>query len=123
MAPTPPQQQKQPIDSDAVARAEKERADKLALKVKELEGQLAKRPDAPQKPPLPAEIVPGTHTYRLTQPQYREGKYYQAGEHITVTDEAPGKTWVEVKEKAAIELVDVVAPEGEKTQRAADQQV
>lgn len=48
------------------------------------------------------QVVKGTKTYRLTEPHYRLGRVYQAGELITVTDEVPGRTWVPLEaEKAA----------------------
>lgn len=55
-------------------------------------------------------VVKGTVTYRLTQPHYRQGRYYQPGELITVTDEKPGKTWVRVEAKAVVEHVEVKQP-------------
>ena len=48
----------------------------------------------PSAPP-PAPRLPKTSgTFRLTEPHYRAGKYYQAGELITVVDEEPGASWV-----------------------------
>lgn len=43
----------------------------------------------------------GTKTYRLTQPHYRLGRYYEAGETITVIDEKPSASWVLVEDVAA----------------------
>lgn len=52
----------------------------------------------------------GTHSYRSSQPHYRQGRLYQPGEIITVTDERPSKHWVKVVAKVKTEFVDVVEP-------------
>lgn len=50
---------------------------------------------AKAKPPLPPEYV-GTKTYVLTEKYYNnaEGRMYEPGEKVTVTDTVPGRTWV-----------------------------
>jgi hypothetical protein len=52
---------------------------------------------APRRP----KIIKGKRTYVLTQPHYRNGRLYAAGEKITVVDEAPGRTWVPIEEHEA----------------------
>ena len=47
-------------------------------------------------------VVPGTVRYRLTKPIFRGGVYIEAGEIITVTDEAPGRTWVPLEASAPV---------------------
>lgn len=111
----PPQTQQ--TNSDAVARAATERADKLEREVAALKAKLEEKLAAKASPS--GAIVPGTKSYRLTEPHYRRGRYFQPGEVITVTDEQPGKSWVPVVEKAATQMVEA-APE---PMRAADQQV
>lgn len=63
-------------------------------------------------------VVPGTKSYRLTKPHYRQGRYYQPGEIITVTDEKPGKSWVPVEAGA---VAATPSPEKSPAGRAADQ--
>lgn len=41
----------------------------------------------------------GTKTYRLTEFFYSQGRLYEAGELITVTDKVPGRTWELVEEE------------------------
>ena len=111
--------QPQHTNPDAVARAATERADKLAAEIVALKKQLEER--APSRPGSSVGIVAGQKTYRLTLPHYRRGRYYPAGESITVTDEKPSKSWVEMKAAASVEMVDVAATE--KPNRPSDQQV
>lgn len=84
------------------ARAEKAEAELAALKA-----QVAA---AATPPPKQLGVVPGVVTYRLAQPHYRRGAWYQAGDTITVTDEKPGKTWVRVDAKAAAVAAPVESP-------------
>lgn len=65
---------------------------------------MAPKTEAP-KSTIP-EQYRGTKTYRLTQPHYRQGRYFNPGELITVTDEVPGKSWVLLEAKAVVEMVD-----------------
>lgn len=76
----------------------------------------------------PAPLAPefkGTKTYRV-KIHYRAGLMYGpgqiGGEFITVTDEKPGKGWVEVKKVAATQLAEVT-PTADKPQRASDVEV
>jgi hypothetical protein len=73
------------------------------------------------KPECPPQYR-GTKTYRLRQPHYRRGTYYEAGELITVTDEVPSRTWDLVVPKGSASSSAVpkaAAPKG----RASDEQV
>lgn len=40
-----------------------------------------------------AQIVPGRSRWLLTQPHYRNGEMYQAGQVIEIENEVPGRTW------------------------------
>lgn len=60
-------------------------------RIKELE---APAPKKSGKQPLPAQYK-GTKRYKLTVPCYRKG-LLDAGAIISVTNEIPSKTWIEV---------------------------
>lgn len=81
--------------------------------------------DAKRGPKPLAPEHRGTKKYRVKQ-HYRGGIMYgpgqQGGEYMTVTDEKPGKGWVEVKTVAATQLVEVV-PDAGAQKRTADQDV
>lgn len=78
----------------------------------------------------PAPLAPehrGKKKYRLEKPHYRGGIMYgpgqQGGAVIEVTDEKPGKGWIEVKRVAATTMVDVESAPAEPTKRSADVEV
>lgn len=50
------------------------------------------KPVVPVRAALP-EKHKGTKTYRLRERYYRNGRLYEAGDTITLHDEAPGRTW------------------------------
>lgn len=63
--------------------------------------------EKPKPPPRPT----ASGTYRLTQPHYREGRLYAAGELITIKDEVPGLTWTVYDPKAeAAAALPVIPP-------------
>jgi hypothetical protein len=90
------------ISAEDEARIRREVREELLA---ELEDRLADSPmaavirdlSAPRRP----KVIKGKRTYVLTQPHYRNGRLYQAGEKITVVDEAPGRTWVPLEEHEA----------------------
>lgn len=76
--------------------------------------------DAPVGPPPLDPKYKGTLTYRLTEPHYRLGRMYSAGELITVTDEKPGKSWVPYEgEVAVVPVAAALPPAG----RASDKEI
>ena len=47
----------------------------------------------PGGPPPLAEKYRGEKCYQLSQPHYRDGRMFAAGECVRVKDEKPGKSW------------------------------
>lgn len=56
--------------------------------------------------PLPKD----TGDFVSTRPHYRAGRYYQAGEIISIVDESPGRTWTKVVKGQPIP--EVKSPQG-----------
>lgn len=91
-----------------------------AALIKELKASPAAAKASSKSGKLPAEFK-GAKTYRVTQPHYRKGQYFEVGQHITVIDERPSKTWV-LLEAAVPEKKFVDAPV-QPMARASDQQL
>lgn len=83
-----------PVKAAKVERLEAENAE-LKARIAALEGNLAARKTT-QPAELPEEFK-GEKLYKLTRDTYRKG-LLKAGTIIRVTDEVPGKTWVEIDE-------------------------
>jgi hypothetical protein len=81
-------EKRNPTVAEVLAELEKMKAEK-ALAEAELE-----RFRGPSKPIPPAPRTSGTFTSTL--PHYRAGRLYAAGEHITIENESPGRTWTRV---------------------------
>lgn len=57
-------------------------------------------------------VVKGRATYLLKAPHYRLGEFYAAGEYVTVTDEAPSRTWKPVPYSAKARVLQPIPPKG-----------
>ncbi len=110
-------------EAEFLARIQQLEAEKAAAEKKsaDLEAEMKAAGVTPKKEEEPhfvnatGQRIPsrfkGTKTYRLTAPHYRAGVLFEAGDHITVTDEKPSVTWVEVKKSEIPESTAVtVAP-------------
>lgn len=76
----------------------------LQARIAQLENALAaKAPTIPAPFTLP-EKYKGTKSYTVQAKHYRQGRMFEPGEVITVTDEVPSRTWV------PFEVPKVVAP-------------